>query len=121
MLVACRLAGLSARHLETLLGIGPDILPRAVICDKGYASKANREAARARGIAPVSPHKANEKNKPAFFAPRSLQGPRPHRAGRRTAQTLQAGRATLRKDRPKLQINRLLRRCPMLDQIVHTA
>jgi hypothetical protein len=25
-------------------------------------------AARARGIAPVIPHKANEKNKPAFFA-----------------------------------------------------
>ena len=36
--------------------------------DKGYASKANREAARARGVAPVIPHKANEKDKPAFFA-----------------------------------------------------
>ena len=39
-----------------------------MICDKGYASKANRDAARKRGIAPVIPHKANEKNKPAFFA-----------------------------------------------------
>jgi transposase len=56
------------RHFETLLDIGPDIQPRAVICDKGYASKANRDAARARGIAPVIPHKANDKNKPAFFA-----------------------------------------------------
>jgi transposase len=56
------------RHFETLLDIGPDIQPRAVICDKGYASKANRDAARARGIAPVIPHKVNEKNKPAFFA-----------------------------------------------------
>ena len=56
------------RHFETLLDIGPDIQPRAVICDKGYASRANRDAARARGIAPVIPHKANEKNKPAFFA-----------------------------------------------------
>ena len=56
------------RHFETLLDIGPDIQPRAVICDKGYASKANRAAARARGIAPVIAHKANEKNKPAFFA-----------------------------------------------------
>ncbi|WP_294540089.1 transposase [uncultured Rhodoblastus sp.] len=44
------------------------IEPRAVICDKGYASKATREAARTRGIAPVIPHKAKEKNKPAFFA-----------------------------------------------------
>ena len=57
-----------ARHFEILLDIGPDIQSRAVICDKGYASKANRDAARARGIAPVIPHKANEKNKPAFFA-----------------------------------------------------
>jgi hypothetical protein len=29
-----------ARHFETLLDIGPDIQPRAVIGDKGYASKA---------------------------------------------------------------------------------
>ena len=50
------------RHFETLLDIGPDIQPRAAICDKGYASEANRDAARARGIAPVIPHKANEKN-----------------------------------------------------------
>jgi len=57
-----------ARHFETLLDIGPDIKPRAVICDEGYASMANRDAARAREIAPVIPHKADEKNKPAFFA-----------------------------------------------------
>jgi transposase len=57
-----------APHFETLLDIGPDIQPRAAICDKGYASKANRAAARARGIAPVIPHKSNEKDKPKFFA-----------------------------------------------------
>jgi transposase len=51
-----------------LLDIGPDIQPRAAICDKGYASKANRAAARARRIAPVIPHKSNEKDKPKFFA-----------------------------------------------------
>ena len=62
------------RHFETLLDIGPDIQPRAVICDKGYASKANRDAARVRGIAPVIPHKANERDKPAFFA-RTLYKP----------------------------------------------
>ena len=55
-------------HFQTLLDIGPDITPRAAIADKGYSSKANRAAARARGIAPVIPHKANEKNQPAFFA-----------------------------------------------------
>lgn len=51
-----------------MLDIGPDIQPRAAICDKGYASKANRAAARVRGIAPVIPHKSNEKDKPKFFA-----------------------------------------------------
>jgi transposase len=56
------------RHFETLVDIGPDIRPRAVICDNGYASKANRGAARKRRIAPVIPHKANERDKPAFFA-----------------------------------------------------
>src|ERR1700690_183198 len=57
-----------ARHFDVLIDIGPDIRPRAVICDKGYASQANRQAARKRGIAPVILHKANERNKPAFFA-----------------------------------------------------
>ncbi len=57
-----------ARHFDILLDIGPDIQPRAAIGDKGYASKANRAAARARGIAPVIPRKANEKDKPRFFA-----------------------------------------------------
>lgn len=51
-----------------MLDIGPDITPRAAIGDKGYSSKANRAAARARGIAPVIPYKDNEKNKTAFFA-----------------------------------------------------
>ena len=55
-------------HFETLLDIGPEIFPRAAIADKGYSSNANRAAARARGIAPVIPHKANEKNKPTVFA-----------------------------------------------------
>jgi transposase len=57
-----------APHFSILLDIGPDIAPRAAIGDKGYASKANRAAARARGIAPVIPYKVNEKDKPAFFA-----------------------------------------------------
>ncbi|MFO1478556.1 MAG: transposase [Verrucomicrobiota bacterium] len=57
-----------APHFDILLDIGPDVRPRAVICDKGYASRANREAARKRGIAPVIPYKANERHKPAFFA-----------------------------------------------------
>ena len=57
-----------APHFIVLLGLGPDIDPRAAIGDKGYASKANRKAARQRGAVPVIPHKANEKDKPAFFA-----------------------------------------------------
>lgn len=62
-----------------LLGLGPDIEPRAAIGDcplgrrspKGYDSKANRQAAHNRGIAPVIPYKSNAKAKPAFF-PKTL-------------------------------------------------
>ena len=44
---------------ETLLRLGPDATPRAVVADKGYDSRANRAAARACGAVPVIPHKAN--------------------------------------------------------------
>jgi hypothetical protein len=39
-----------SRNFEILLDIGPDITPRAVLGDKGYDAKANREAARRRGM-----------------------------------------------------------------------
>ena len=58
-------------QFEALLDLGPDITPRAAVGDKGYASKGNRATARERGIAPVIPHKSNEKNRPAFF-PKAL-------------------------------------------------
>jgi transposase len=63
-----------APHFPILLGLGPDIEPRAAVGDKGYASKANRQAARKRGIIPVIPHKANEKQKPGFFAKALYRG-----------------------------------------------
>lgn len=44
------------------------------VADKGYASKANRNAARSRGIVPVIPHKSNEKGKPGFFAKAIYKG-----------------------------------------------
>ena len=58
-------------HFPILLDLGPDITPRAAVGDKGYDSKANREAARSRGICPVIPTKTNAKNRPAFF-PKAL-------------------------------------------------
>ena len=57
-----------APHFPILLDLGPDIDPRVAVGDKGYASRANRQAARERGIIPVIPHKTNENNRPAFFA-----------------------------------------------------
>ena len=57
-----------APHFSVLLALGPDVEPRAVVGDKGYASKANRQAARRHGAIAVIPHKANEKRKPARFA-----------------------------------------------------
>jgi transposase len=56
-----------SRQFETLLGIGPDITPRAVMTDKGSDAKDNREAARRRGICPIIPYRSNAKNRPAFF------------------------------------------------------
>ena len=37
------------------------------ITDKGYDSRANRAAARARGITPIIPRKANSKERGRFF------------------------------------------------------
>lgn len=52
---------------ETLLRLGPDTAPRAVVADKGYDSRANRAAARAQGAIPVIPVKANAANPPKHF------------------------------------------------------
>jgi transposase len=57
-----------SRNFEILLDIGPDIAPRAVLGDKGCDSKANRRAARRRGICPVIPHRDSARSRPAFFA-----------------------------------------------------
>ena len=64
-----------SRNFEILLDLGPDIAPRAAITDKGYAAitdkgydaRANRDAARRRGICPVIPFRSNAIDKPAFF------------------------------------------------------
>ncbi len=60
-----------SRQFETLPEIGPDVTPRGVITDKGYDAKANRHAARRRGICPVIPHRENARNRPSFF-PKTL-------------------------------------------------
>src|ERR1700736_1839949 len=56
-----------SRNFAILLDIGPDIPPRAVLGDKGYDARANREAARRRGICPAIPYRENAAAKPAFF------------------------------------------------------
>lgn len=58
-------------QFETSLDLGPDITPRVAITDKGYDSRSNRTAARARGITPVIPRKENSKERGRFF-PKSL-------------------------------------------------
>ncbi len=57
---------------ETRLGLGPDVSPCAAITDQGYDSKRN-QAARTRGIAPIIPHKAHAKKRPAFFPKPSIE------------------------------------------------
>ena len=58
-------------HFEMLLDLGPDITPRAAVGDKGYDAKANRQAARSRGICPAIPYRTTTKDKPKFF-PKAL-------------------------------------------------
>ena len=48
---------------EALLELGTT-KPRAVVGDKGYDSKANRRAAKQRGILPVIPHRSCNKDIP---------------------------------------------------------
>ena len=55
---------------EILLDLGPGIVPRAVITDKAYDAKANRAAARKRGVCPVIPYRSRTIAKPAFFPKR---------------------------------------------------
>jgi len=54
-------------QLGVSLALGPDTKPRAVITDKGYDSKANRDLCRSHGIVPIIPYKSNAKNRPRFF------------------------------------------------------
>lgn len=60
-----------APHFPILLGLGPDLDPRAAMGDKGYYSKANRQAARTRGAVPVIPYRSTARSKPTFF-PKAL-------------------------------------------------
>jgi transposase len=59
-----------SRQFETLLDIGPDVTPRAVMADKGSDAQANRDTARQRGICPVIPYRSNAKDRPRFFPKR---------------------------------------------------
>lgn len=53
---------------EALIEAGPDAPPRAVVCDKGYDSDANRAVARRHGAVPVIPYRKGRKSVPARFA-----------------------------------------------------
>jgi hypothetical protein len=88
--------------------------PRSLACFGYTAVKTHHFLAR--GIAPVIPHKTNERDKPAFFARTLYQAQSRIEQGVGSSRR-QTRRAPLRKDRQELQINRQLRRRPMLDQI----
>jgi transposase len=59
---------------ETLIALGPDEAPRAVVADKGYDSDANRALARQRGAVPVIPYRSHRKAIPARFAAALYRG-----------------------------------------------
>jgi transposase len=55
------------KFLEALQYFADPTSRHAAITDKGYDSKANRDATRKRGICPVIPYKSNATNRPAFI------------------------------------------------------
>ncbi len=61
-------------HFETLMDIGPDVRPRAIVADKGYDSAGNRQLARKRGALTVIPYRKNIKNRPKRFASALYRG-----------------------------------------------
>lgn len=98
------------------MGIGRDIPLRAAIADKGYSSKANRAAARKRGIAPAIPRKDDEKETPGGFAKILYEAHA--RIETCFGRLKRSKRVALKcKKRRQVQINCLFRRRPMLDQI----
>jgi transposase len=66
-----------APHFPIPARLGPDIDPRAVIGDNGYASKANRQAAWDRGAIPAAQHQ--RKGPAGLLRKGAMQGSRPHR------------------------------------------
>ena len=106
-----------SRNFELLLDIGPDILPRAAITDKGYDAKSNRDGARKRGICPVISASRDCNRQTRFLPENPLQSAGAHRAGRRQTQALQAHRPSLREDCAQLRFLRRARPRPHLDQI----
>ncbi len=55
-------------QFETLIDLGPDAAPRAVVAGKDYGSNASRALARQRGAVPVIPYRSTSKAIPARFA-----------------------------------------------------
>jgi len=98
-----------SRQFATLLDLGPDIQPRAVVADKGYDANANRALARQRGICPAIPFKSNAKKQTRLLSQTPLSRAVPHRADLRQAEALQAGRIPLREDSTELRRFRLTR------------
>ena len=108
-------------QFEISLDLGPDITPRVAITDKGYDSRPNREAARARGVTPVIPRRENSKERGRFF-PKKL-----YKLRARIEQTMgklkRFKRIALRCDKTKESFTALtsFACCVMLIKSVHTA
>ena len=104
------------RHFETLLDIGLNIQPHAVICDKGPPARligTPRERAASLPSSPTRPTKRTSQH--SSHAPSKRPAPGSSRAS--DGSSASSGSRSDGKDRTKLQIHPLLRRRPMLDQI----
>jgi hypothetical protein len=86
----------AAIHKSQIADIGLDVTLRAVVCDKGYHAKANRNMTRWRGVVPVIHYRCNVQDQAAYF-PKL-----PERACTRVEQPLTAKDSTDRDSLPRM-------------------
>ena len=109
-----------SRNFEVLLDVGPDVDRGAVVEDKGYDEKTNREEASKRGICRVIAYRSNNIDKRKFFAKVLYKARARNRANDGQDQALQTYRAPLREDGNKLCLIPRTRLRLHLDQMLES-
>ena len=96
-------------QLPLLLGIGPDVTPRAILTDKGLRRKEQPGSRPGQGHRPCHTGAQDHGPQPETLPEDALQRPGADRAGDREAEALQADRPALRDNSSELPVFGLVR------------